>query len=183
MINHGRFVSTFDATTADLPTGPPDVTCAAEGSGSRSRVVTVQPRGGQVWTGTFAAPDPGRPALSALLGTPDPAGLCIVERGTAFLGDVLEPASFGVIATTRPVVSAEALPRERVLLLLSPWAITAIGERGVLWTTPRLAVDGIRLDEADGGWVRGVADPDDDEPRDVAVELATGRVRGGRVIG
>ena len=120
-------------------------------------------------------------ALSALLGTPSPTGLCVIERGTVFLGDVLEPEGFTVVPTAGPVVAAEELVSEQKLLLVTPWAISAIGATGLLWATGRIAIDGLRVDEDSEGWVRGVADPDDDEPRDFAVELATGQVVGGAV--
>lgn len=182
MITHNHFVSEFDVAITDRPTASLDHQFAAEGAGSRVVVVAVEPWGAAAWTAAFASPDPGRRALTALLGTPSPTGLCVVERGTAFLGDVLEPESFGVVATPGPVVAAEELTHEATLLLITPWAITAVGEGGVLWTTPHIAVDGLRVDEASDGWLRGVADPEDDEPRDFAVDLATGQLIGGSAI-
>jgi hypothetical protein len=182
MITRSHFVSEFDVAIADLPTVPPDHAFSAEGAGSRVVMVAVEPWGEPSWTAAFAGPDPGRRALSALLGTPRPTGLCVVERGTAFLGDVLEPESFRVVATPGPVVDAAELPREATLVLITPWAIAAVGEGGVLWTTPRIAVDGLRVDEASHGWLGGVADPEDDEPRDFTVDLATGRLTGGAAI-
>ncbi|OYN89349.1 hypothetical protein [Parenemella sanctibonifatiensis] len=177
----GRFMSEFTAGVADMSAGA-DHAFLAEGAGARSTFVVVEPWGAQSWSATFAAPDPGRRALSALLGTPNPTGLCVVERGTAFLGDVLNPASFEAVPTMGPVVAAEELEEERVLLLVGPWTITAVSSAGVLWETRRLAIDGLRVAEASGGWVRGASDPDDGEPREFAVELATGQVAGGATI-
>jgi hypothetical protein len=181
MITHSHFASEFDVAIADYSAAP-DHVFSAEGAGSRAAAVSVEPWGEPPWTAAFAGPDPGRRALTALLGTPSPTGLCVVERGTAFVGDVLEPDGFEVVATPGPVVAAEELVDEGALLLVTPWAITAVGPSGVLWTTPRIAVDGLRVDEASDGWVRGVADPDDDEPRDFAVGLATGQLTGGSAI-
>lgn len=182
MFEHRHFVSQFDVAIADLPSGSVDHAFAAEGAGARALVVTVEPWGEPTWSAAFAAPDPGRRALTALSGTSSSAGLCVIERGTAFVGDVRDPASFAVVPTSGPVVAAEELVDESVLLLVTPWAITAVGASGPLWTTPRIAVDGLRVDEADNGSIRGVADPDDDEPRDFAVELVTGRLTGGSAI-
>lgn len=170
------------AIPVDLVRFDPDHAFAAEGAGARATLVAVELWGEPTWTVAFAAPDPGRRALTALLGTPRPTGLCVVERGTVFLGDVREPEAFEVVATPGPVVAAEELVVEGALLLVTPWAVTVVDARGVRWTTPRIAVDGLRIDEAKGGWIRGVADPDDDEPRDFAVDLATGEVVGGSPI-
>lgn len=182
MITHSHFASEFDVAIADYSAAVPDHVFSAEGAGSRAVLVAVEPWGEPTWTATFAGPDPGRRALTAFLGTPSPTGLCVVERGTAFLGDVLEPYGFEVVVTPGPVVAAEELVAEAALLLVTPWAITAIGASGVQWTTPRIAVDGLRVDEASDGWLRGVADPDDDEPHDFAVDLATGQLIGGSAI-
>ena len=77
------------------------------------------------------------------------------------------------------MVDFKPVPREEVLLLATPWDVTAIGQDGVLWTTGRLAIDGLRLDESQVGWIAGVADPGDLEPRDFAIDLRTGKHEGG----
>lgn len=182
MIKHRHFVSEFDVAIADLPGTSVDHVFAAEGAGARTLVVAVEPWGEPSWIAAFAAPDPGRRALTALLGTSNLTGLCVIERGTAFVGDVRDPVGFAVVPTPGPVVEAEELIDESVLLLVTPWAITAVGASGPLWTTQHIAVDGLRVDEASNGWILGVADPDDDEPHDFAVELATGQLIGGSAI-
>lgn len=182
MITHSHFTSEFEVTGVDYAAAAPDHVFSAEGAGARAVVVAVVPWGESTWTASFAGPDPGRRALTRLLGTPSPTGLCVIERGTAFVGDVLQPNGFEVVATPGPVVEAEELVAEARLLLVTPWAITAVGADGGQWTTPRIAVDGLRVDTVSDGWLRGVADPDDDEPRDFAVDLTTGEVTGGAAI-
>lgn len=179
MITNSSFASDFAAAVIDYPAAPPDRMFSAEGSGHRATMISVEPLGDSMWTASFSGPDPGRRALFGLLGTPSRNGLCVVERGTAFVGDVLNPEGFAVVAMQGPVVSVANLVAEQVLLLLTPWAITAVGPGGVQWTTSRIAIDGLRADEACDGWVKGVADPDDEEPRRFAVDLGTGQVEGG----
>lgn len=101
---------------------------------------------------------------------------------TAFLVNVLAPADYSPVPTDGPVFGVEQLVDESRLLLVTRWSITAIGVDGVAWTSPRIAIDGLRVDEIDDGWLRGVADPNDDEPRDFAVDLRTGNVVGGAGI-
>lgn len=179
MLTGDHFASEYEAAIADHPVGESGYVYAADGAGARAVAIEVEPWGEPAWLATFAAPEPGVRALTALLGTPASTGLCVVERGTAFLGDVLDPAGFIVVETPGPVVGAEELVLDGLLLLLSPWSIVAVGDEGVRWTTERIAIDGLRIDASDGGWVRGVADPNDDEPRVFSVELASGRVVGG----
>jgi hypothetical protein len=77
------------------------------------------------------------------------------------------------------VVAVKPILRENILLLATPWNVTGIGGQGVAWTTGRLAIDGLRLDESQEGWVAGVADPKDAEPRDFVIDLRTGKHEGG----
>ncbi len=173
-----RWPSAFDVRVIERPSRPPDHAFAAPGAGSRAVHIRVESRNAPAWTASVAAPEPGRQALSTLLGTPSFTGLCVVERGTAFLCDVLDPAAFTEVATRGPVVEEMALLSEGVLLLLTPWAITDIDASGVRWTTERIAIEGLRIDEVADGLVHGVADPDVGRQA-FTVELATGRVTGG----
>lgn len=179
MITQDHFASEFGVSIVDSTGGLPDHSFAAEGAGSRAIEVVVEPWGGRSWSAVFAASDPGVRALTVLLGTPTPTGLCVIERGTAFLGDVLDPEGFTCVETGGPVVAAEELTGEGLLLLVTPWKITAIDQSGLRWTTERIAIEGLRVDEVDAGWIRGVADPDEEEPHDFAVNLASGEVVGG----
>lgn len=182
MIKQSQFTSEFDVSIADDPAAPADYSFAAHGASSRAIVIAVEPWTERPWTASFAAPDPGTRSLTALLSTPRSTGLCVMERGTAFLGDVLDPGGFRVVETMGPVLGAEQLTNEGLLQLLTPWTITAVDEGGVLWATERIAVDGLRVDEVCDGWVRGVADPEDEEPRDFALDLASGHVTGGAQV-
>lgn len=173
-----HFASKFDAAITDHPVGPPDHVFAADGAGARAISIQVEPWGEPVWSATFSAPAPGVRALTTLLGTPAPTGLCVVEQGTAFLGDVLRPGGFRVVETPGPVVCAQEMVAEGLLLLSTPWSVLAIDVDGIRWATERVAIDGLRIDASDGRWVRGVADPDG-EARDFEIELSSGRVVGG----
>ncbi|MGH2708856.1 MAG: hypothetical protein ACRDJK_11250, partial [Actinomycetota bacterium] len=100
----------------------------------------------------------------------------------ASLVDVDTPERFEILDTAGPVVAVRPVVSDGLLLLASPWAVTALGEDGVRWQTGRLAIERIRLDEIEGGRLAGVADPDDDEPRDFVVDLQTGRHEGGALF-
>ena len=148
MIANRHFVSAFDVAVVEHAAAV-DHEYVASGAGARATVIAVEPWGQGRWSGSFAAPDPGRRALTAWYGTASPHGLCMIERGTPFLGDVRHPEGFEVSTTRGPVVAAEELVDDDLLLLLTPWAITALDGDGSRWTTPRLAIDGVRLDETE----------------------------------
>lgn len=143
-------------------------------------VVEVSTDRGRRWVGAARAGAPSvRGALSGVFSTPSKTRLLLVGRGDAFLVDIDAPDRFEAIDTGGPVVAVRPVLDEGLLLLASPWMITALGEDGVRWQTGRLAIEGIRMDEVQAGQLAGVADPSDDEPRDFVVDLHTGRHEGG----
>lgn len=180
MVIHSSFERRYDAAIVERPgVGDPIYAFAAGDAGPRAITIMVEPWGTTTWTAEFSGPDPGRRALSGLFSTPSPDCLCVIERGTAFFGDVQNPDGFAAVDTKGPVVDVREVPSSGLLLLLTPWSITALNTRGTRWTTERIAIEAIRINEVTEGWAKGLSDPDDDEPRDFAVELSSGRVVGG----
>ncbi|GAA0616268.1 hypothetical protein HPO96_00430 [Kribbella sandramycini] len=182
MIGPGRvFPAEYEAQLTDLPAaGGADVELVA---GSRGSIfVTIEPSSGPAWTGEFGGEALVRTAATGLYPTPSPVRLCVVDRGTAFLADVLAPARSEQLEIDDPVMDVRPAVSERLLLLIGRWTITAVGPDGIVWTSPRIAFDGLRVDEIGDGLLRGVADPEDDEPRDFAVDLRTAQVVGGAGI-
>jgi hypothetical protein len=105
--------------------------------------------------------------------------MCAIANGDAFLINSEDPATGQYIGTGGPVVIVESAIEDDVLLLASPWVVTAVCAEGRTWQTRRLSVEGLRLDEIADGWLRGVSDPDEEEARNFAVNLRTGDSRGG----
>ena len=143
-------------------------------------LVEVATKTGGWWLASIRPPASSlRGAVTSIHSTPSPSVMCVVVGGDAVLIDVRDPAKYEWVDTAGPVVTVRSLVRERLLLLATPWAITAVGRDGVRWRTERLSIEGLRLDEVADGWLAGVADPGDDEPRDFAIDLRTGSHRGG----
>jgi hypothetical protein len=153
-----------------------------ESANKRDRMTAIQvtPEAGKPWTASVAvAADTLRSAITGLFPTPDPHLLCVVEGGTGFLVDVREPATYQEIHSDGPITAATPVQRSGKLVLTTPWSIMAIDHNGISWRTSRLAIESLRIDEVDDGWLRGVADPNGDEPRDFAIDLSSGRHIGG----
>jgi hypothetical protein len=184
MISEGRpFQASYQVRQLDeLPSGEVTELRPTGQSGSGGLIFEVDPGDGDPWIG-FARPGPigSRNAATGLFSTPDPGRLCVITRGTAYLVDAAT-RRYESLALPDPVIFAPSLTDVGLLLLATPWRVMAIGREGPAWTTGRLAVDGLRLDESDGSHLVGVADPDSPEPREFVINLLNGSHRGGAVV-
>lgn len=132
------------------------------------------------WFGLFQAGPPSvREAVTGVFATPQPTCMCVIVCGSAYLVDAVTAEDFEVVKTQGPVVGVRPVVDEQLLLLVSPWTVTAVGSDGIVWQTGRLAIERLRLDEVANGRVAGVADPDDDGARDFVIDLRTGEHEGG----
>jgi hypothetical protein len=152
--------------------------------------IQVTPDVGKPWTASITVASGAlRSAITGLFPTPDAHLLCVIEDGTGFLIDVRKPATYPienlatpgywVIDSDGPITAATPAQRNGKLVLTTPWSIIIIDHGGILWSTSRLSIESLRIDEVYAGWLRGVADPDGDEPRDFSIELSSRRHIGG----
>lgn len=176
-----EFPSEYLVESAD--TSQVDLVIGIDG-GVVSRSVAVLPCGGDpAWSASLSVPRPLlNTACSGNFASPRPDVVLLAERGAVFWVEVGRPADYRVIHTDGPVVQVEPIIAEGLVLLVTPWSLTAIAASGVAWSTPRIAIEGIRVDEVANGWLRGVADPRNEEPRNFTVDLATGDVVGGASV-
>lgn len=166
-----EFVDAPPAGSADHKFGSP--------KGTQSCVfVTVFPFDAKPWTGSFRAEISWR-GVSGLFPTPDDHRFCLINRGRAFLVDARLPSDTQVIESDGPVRTVASIADPAVLLLATPWSVIAVDDRGEAWVSERISIESLRLDEAVGHNVIGVADPDDEAPRKFAIDLRTGTVDGG----
>jgi len=185
MIADGKpFPGAYSAReSAELPSGQ-DVVELKPGiqSAPGGMLFEVSPDDGDSWVGIARASTlRASSAVSGLFTTPGPRQLCVVVRGTAYLVDVARRHHYVTVAATVPVTGAVTLREADLLLLVTPWTVIAIDGNGVAWRTERLAIDGVRLDEADSSKLAGLADPESAEPREFVIDLKTGAHEGGAI--
>jgi hypothetical protein len=97
------------------------------------------------WVGMFAAGGLG--GVRGVFACPSPEACCILADGLAYLVDVWAPEAGAVIAHDQ-VVQVLPVAGARLLLLVRFIDIVAIGQDGVVWATPRLVVDDLRVEMA-----------------------------------
>jgi hypothetical protein len=173
----------FTREIEELPPGADVAELRPKGqSGPGGLIFEVDPNVADSWIG-FARPSVIRSskAVSGLVTTPNPNQLCVIARGTAYLVDATNQGYCPVSASS-PIMAVTSLQQVGLLLLATPWVVIGIGREGFAWQTGRLAIDGLRLDEADESRLIGVADPDSVEPREFVIDLQTGVHQGGAVV-
>ncbi len=178
MADAQTFPANYIARVVELPpTGGVEKEFVAKNADGRALTVRIEPANGLAWTASFASPIPGVRALSGMFATPSPESLCVVERGTAFAGDVRTGVGFDTPLDISPVVEVTPLVSVGLLLLQSPWEIAGLDSRGTRWISRRIAVDGFRVLGLRDGQIVGVADTQI-EARSFSVNARTGEVSG-----
>lgn len=116
--------------------------------------VTVRPREGEPFLGTFALgfADPAVP--SGLWSCPAEDELCAVAGGYAYIVNTLRPEQWTHLAF-RPVLEIQAVPSHALLLFAGHYALVAWGPGGRAWESPRLSSEGLRITEIAGDQLQG----------------------------
>lgn len=112
---------------------------------------------------------------TGLWSCPNPAELCAVSGGYAYLIDTTDPARFTMLSY-RPVLEVRAAPAQELLLFVSHQRILAWGRDGQAWESPRLSDEGITLAAIDGDTLHGVGwNMRTDKETPFALDLQSGR--------
>jgi hypothetical protein len=139
----------------------------------RPLVARVRPHDSSEWVGFFEAGGVGG-VKTAVIGTPNPHIVCIVNDGAGYLVDIERPETHRVL-DVMPVRGSRALPELQLLLLWDWTSAAAIGIEGLVWESDRLCLDdfeGVGVDEI-GLVCRGAFMPAEIE--EFHVDLTTGR--------
>lgn len=138
--------------------------------------VEVSNRAGDIWIGEFEA---GPEGLTGIFATPCPDSLCVVNVGQGYLVPTLAPNRFQVIPTL-PIKVVRRVPEASILLFVDYTRLSAVGVDGLLWETPRISWDGIRLVEVSRDRVRGIGwDSPANNEVEFSVDIQTGMAHGG----
>lgn len=110
---------------------------------------------------------------------PDPAWLCAVAGGYAYLMDTRDPAHWEQVEY-RPVTKVCPVPQHGLLIFAGFNALTAWGREGKRWETHRLSWEGLRISGIQGDTLAGYGwEMMTDRELEFEVDLKTGAHRGG----
>lgn len=116
--------------------------------------------------------DPGAP--TGIFSTPDPAWICAVSGGYAYLINTLAPEQFEQIPY-RPVLEVRQLVEQNLLIFSSHYSLLAWKREGIVWQTGRLSSEGVEILSVDGSILHGRGwDMITDRDMDFSIDLKTG---------
>jgi hypothetical protein len=121
----------------------------------------------------------GDNAPSGIWACPDPAWICAVAGGYAYLIDTDDPARWEQVAY-RPVTNVTVVAEHALLVFAGFQSLLAWGRSGKVWETGRLSWDGLRIIAIHGETLLGLGwDMTTDREVEFNVNLKTGEHRGG----
>jgi hypothetical protein len=134
----------------------------------------IRSHNGEPWVGVFAFGCSSRSAVSRVVSTPDPQGLCVVSRGAAYIVRPDEPNAWQHVRV-RPVIDLRVLPEHRMLLLADYTKLIALGSGGVLWESSSLCGDDLKILRVTSKAVEGLGyDPANSNDLRFAIDIKTG---------
>ncbi len=137
----------------------------------------VKARSGKAWVGVFAFGYNSPPAISRVLSSPDTDKVCVVSKGSAYVVNVEQPEAWEEIPIL-PVLEIRPLPEHKLLVLSDFTRLGAYGNSGLVWQSPRVCWDELKITKITGETIEGTGcDPANSLKQEMqfAVDLRTGR--------
>ena len=147
---HAPNPASCQGTTSVVPKEPQNNLRALAPAGNTSVIApSAQPF---LATCALGFRDPAVP--TGLWSCPNPAEICAVSGGYAYIMDTTDPARFAMIPY-RPVLQVRPLPAQGLLLFLGHHAILAWAANGQAWQSEKLSDEGVTITSIEGGQLHG----------------------------
>jgi hypothetical protein len=142
-------------------------------------LVKVIPDTGEPWLGSFAPGYDSPKSVTGIYAYPDGMSLCGISQGKGCVIRSDNPHNWRGV-DTHPILSVITIAAEHLLLFVDFTTISAYGQSGLVWKTPRLSWDGLTITEVTTNHVRGLAwDSPEDREVEFLVDIKTGHHKGG----
>ena len=140
--------------------------------------VRVKPSKGAQWIGIFSFGTPSAQGLKGVFSCPDSKSLLVVSAGRGYFVRSDKPGLW-LNAPCFPITDVRPVVDRGLLIFADRTTVAAWDKRGLLWRTPRIAWDEVKITEIDGEFLHGKASDPTVGPVDFQVNLKTGAHEGG----
>jgi hypothetical protein len=127
------------------------------------------------WIGVFAFGISSD--VSRVVSTPDSKRICVISKGGAYLVKADQPDIWEQIPVM-PVVDVRPIPEQKLLVLSDFIRLAACGSGGLVWRSPRVCWDGLKIVNVTHDTIEGTGyDPTNSITHELrfVVDLKTGR--------
>jgi hypothetical protein len=134
----------------------------------------VKAKSGKMWAGVFAL---GPGSRTAVISTPEPNTVCVVSKGAGYLVNAEAPEHWEEIGVC-PVTDFRPMLEHKLLVLSDFTRLAAYGNDGLVWKSPRVCWDELKITRVTNESIEGTGyDPTDSLKPEMqfAVDLKTGR--------
>lgn len=134
----------------------------------------VESASGKSWIGIFAFGYSSPPAFSRVLSSPDPSNMCVISNGAGYFVKADEPEVWEKIPLS-PVLDVRTVPEHKLLVFSDFTRLAAFGSSGLVWQSPRVCWDGLKIVNVSRETIEGVGyDPTISRESRFVVDLRTG---------
>lgn len=131
----------------------------------------IRPQTGKSWIGVFAFGY----GITCVLSSPDPHCACVISTGAAYLVNSEQPEACEQLRIS-PVLDARSVVEHQLLLLADFTSLFALGRSGLVWKSPRLCWDELKILNITHDTVEGTGyDAINQGESRFAVDIRTGR--------
>jgi hypothetical protein len=133
----------------------------------------VNAKSGKTWAGAFAF---GPGSRTAVISTPEPNTVCVVSKGAGYVVNAEAPEQWEEVGVC-PVTDFRPMPEHKLLVFSDFTRLAAYGNNGLVWRSPRVCWDGLKITNVTTETIEGTGyDPTDSMTQEMrfVVDLKTG---------
>jgi hypothetical protein len=111
----------------------------------------VKAKSGKTWAGVFAF---GPGSRTAVISTPEANTVCVISKGAGYLVCAEAPEQWEEVGVC-PVTDARPIPEHNLLVLSDFTRLAAYGNGGLVWKSPRVCWDELKVTRITGESIEG----------------------------